>query len=296
MKRYFFAVVFYVAMIWLLSSEARATEAGGNAASSSPGISSGTNGAEPRSEKSQTFNSGGDTYNFYFQKAPGPNVVNQGVAPVGPQSGPNRVEALPGNEADKGPQGENVQKVAVADVSEKSEGRWTVGIGSVGYSSTTFMGDKDYSAHGKGTAFAARYSWNRYIGIEGGLGVIDLNPRPNHATDYVWQDGTPGQWVPSDSVRGPAPQAREKVFMPTASLVLTPFRFNVFGHDLLEISLLAGAARDFGDLDNSQAFVGTRGGEVALNVSKDFAMSLAMTQIGNDDDKYGAAFNLLWRL
>jgi hypothetical protein len=222
----------------------------------------------------QTQNSGNDVYNFYFQKAPGPQTVIQGGAqpaqvptPVPPpQPTPPTLsdtfvqqQAVPtnSNAASTNP--------TASEVSDFK--RWEVTFGwadQMYYKTIQSDGTKMKSLGARtGVGVGIRRNINRYFAVEGGLSYT-----PNDSEELIVHS----RELKDDNL-GAIPNLSG-----FAGAVVTPLKLNLFGHEFIELSAIGGAMtyNEPHDVKGSATNVaGYLGPRLALNLSNDFGLELS---------------------
>jgi hypothetical protein len=221
-----------------------------------------------------------DIYNFYFQKAPGPQTVIQGG---GPNPAPNPAapaalpppgtpEAIAATSPPAAAQGQSVAKTAPPVESEDHIRGWNINLGAAG------IIDKQGSH--RGVNLGTSFDFNRYVAVEGQLYYASPSDGsyPKDSSSWSNLDGSIG-------------------------LVLTPIRINAFGWDLFDVSLLGGAqttranAAEYNDdfasqqtsANQSRTVVMYWGAGLAVNFAKEFGAvaQIRIHETPNYIDGYG---------
>lgn len=197
----------------------------------------------------------GDVYNFYFQKAPGPQTVIQGgAAPAVPSvesKGPETTPTSP-------PPNPGLVQSTTAALGErvpdsKIEKKWILRLARTYHNDSFSEGSGDDRVFvdriGEGTGLYLGYSLNRFVAFEAGLDSSHFLVETSSAHDTQRSE------------------SQSTILFPSLSVVLTPVRMNVFGYDLLEYSAIAGVSRSIDGASNS--YFGLRMG---LNLTSDLAL------------------------
>lgn len=193
----------------------------------------------------QQYNAGNDTYNFYFQKAPGPQTVVQGGQAQQPQpttviKDGEVVQSAPSPVAQPQPiQQAAAQNAApVQTVAEQANANrtWNLygGIGSV-YHETGSAGG-GYSA--KGYSIGLGYNVSKYFGLD---------------ATAIWADKASHTQATNSSFQ------RNNAWDGSLGVVVTPVHIQLFGYDFIQLSALGG-------LKSFTKSVGSSGGDSLTEV------------------------------
>jgi hypothetical protein len=226
-----------------------------------------------------------ETYNFYFQKAPGPNTVIQGssgqpgngfqigadgkvVQPPGPTASSTSPVEQPAAIAAPvaSPVTAVVEKKTEAEIQDK---RFRVALG---YSKFEFFNVGSYyqtKVAYEGAALNLGYRWNPYFGVDFGGAAGRVN---NKQEEYT------GPYDVS---------ARTTVNQVYAGIVVTPLHLNLFGWNLLEISLLGGAINLSGEGFKART-AGYYGAAFDFIVNPNFSIGLQSKLYDLHNTKYNA--------
>lgn len=174
-----------------------------------------------------------DTYNFYFQKAPGPTIVNQGSAPVKtPPQSDDKINLDPAAPPATTPGISAATQGTLTQSQPKSETElrkadylpFYINIGHALWTQKVPWGETRY----KGLSAQVGYRFNRHIGIfaEG------MWTRPKQASNDLVYD---------DPYNSPYTQKIYSTDVYSALVTLTPISIHLFGWNFVEIGLMAGA-------------------------------------------------------
>jgi|GEM_PF-3041728 len=197
-----------------------------------------------------------DTYNFYFQKAPGPTVVNQGTAgPTNPkdvvvtQGAPLVSPTAPSTPVSTP---ETVGQAMAAEASPSSFRSLEISLGAAGsegaggdaqpsYSGGAAQQSGGGSLNGAGQYVAGlQWNWSEHFAIQ--AEAFRLVKRPKN------------------TVRGVTKESKGDLMDYSAGLVITPFRLNAGSNMKLAMSGLLGAiSLPFHKHDEDGAMVGHSG-------------------------------------
>ena len=200
---------------------------------------------------------GDDVYNFYFQKAPGPVTVNQGgpakASPTEKAAAPTSGEESDGDDVESSaptptPPKSGASSIAVAPPPPQKPGhyKWQLTLGRSqvvqGIDQPGYHRHAHYNAYGA----AAKYSFNRYVGIDAGL-IISSNG---------------GQISLGDA------------FQANAGVSIIPLHLQLFGFELLEVGILAGfLTASVGPNPSDRAVKAYTGIETNINFSEQLALT-----------------------
>lgn len=163
---------------------------------------------------------GGDVYNFYFQKAPGPVNINQGSA--GQASAGTPPAAVVSNpESSQQPSAQVQATAPSAATAPPGFKRWTLNLGwASGGLGNEEKGKSSYS--GAGIGFG--YNVNRYVGLYGTVSYADTVAFENKA-----------------AYGGHESYKRKNPIDGSIGIQVMPVHINTFGYDLFEFGFVAGA-------------------------------------------------------
>lgn len=252
-----------------------------------------------------------DVYNFYFQKAPGPQTVIQGgpqqPASVTVQDGQLK-QVAPPQAPVQGPasSGESVAAKMEKPADAESFYKWALALG-YGHRG----GGNLNSWSTGGLNIAGNYRFNKYVSLDASLLF------PNKGSTFS-RSGSSS--APSNSERAPQQRAPQQdcvrpqdcagfrsanlayspyeqesrvapaSIYPSFGVRVTPVRINVFSWDLMEFSLLGGVTYS-DDPDNRLShYAGIRYG---INIGKNFAIEFEGKAIPQGSG-FQSASNLAW--
>lgn len=254
----------------------------------------------------QAQSSGNDVYNFYFQKAPGPQTVIQGGAPPAQTSPAAQPHVSAEGDAVAQQQTSPASSNAAPSPATSSAGsdlkKWEISVGLANqayfesriHQETKHFGDKN------GIGLGARYHFSRYFAAEVGVAYT-----PKIASSY--NEESPSQNIYKNFELEKMPQ-----FNGHAGIKLTPIHVDLFGHDLIEMGASFGAttyALMEQDISEGIGMISTQaatkiGGYIAptlgVNISKDFGADLSTKflidrKIENNRTNVATNLNVRWR-
>lgn len=207
--------------------------------------------ASAQAETSTAFkeSSGGDVYNFYFQKAPGPVNINQGSAGQASAGAPPAA-AVSNPESPQQPSPQVQTTVPSTAAAPSDFKRWTLNLGwASGGLGNEEKGKSSYS--GAGIGFG--YNVNRYVGLYGTVNYADTVTFENKAIH-----GGHESYRRKNPVDG------------SIGIQVMPVHINTFGYDLFEFGFVAGAMTNtreyelprFGGYNNGSGWIYQYGDEV----------------------------------
>lgn len=214
----------------------------------------------------------GDVYNFYFQKAPGPQTVIQGNAP--PEKSLAVKETASGTEVQK-PAANSSTSIKTDENRDPEFYKWAVRAGrGTRYliAETSYFLDTPVDVGFMGTSIGGSYSINKYVAWD--LELLF----PEKQTTYYWRNG---QQVESN----------RPSIVPYVAVQITPVSLTVFSYDLMDFSFLIGIAPT--PFIGSSALHTFGGFRYAINFSKKFAFEARVRSAGSDISEMST--NLTWR-
>lgn len=238
---------------------------------------------EAPNQPGATYNSGGDTYNFYFQKAPGPSVVNQG----GKASAEEKSEGLPAAPTSPKSLPEGSPSPASGTAPEKGQDsqadfrKWELYLGQGSQQLDERYAERSAYSMANAMAVGIGYRWNSYVGINAQL------TRANGKEDRFWDSAESGdRWLPRMLKTG------DSVWLPSLMLAITPLRLNVFGKDLVDFTFEGGVGAGLRDTEAGTLKVG---GNITVNLTQALALQGRVYSFNRDTRYHESSFGLVWR-
>jgi hypothetical protein len=207
------------------------------------------------------FAQGNDVYNFYFQKAPGPQTVIQGGGQaqqpssvvvkdgevVQNTSSQSQVPAVP-----PATSSQNVTSVPTAEELANAKKTWEVfgGVGLVG---------EGFDQH-RGYSLGANYNFSKYFGV-----------------------GVAATYAPETLVLGSgySSYTRERVGSPwdgAIEAIVMPLHIQLFGYDFLELGVVGGAMT----VQSNKQLHGFWGPRIGININPNFGLIGEWRTTGQD--------------
>jgi hypothetical protein len=205
-----------------------------------------------------------DVYNFYFQKAPGPQTVIQGGSgqkssdlPLQNHINENEKSVISAPAENALASNSVATKVSTPSEATAETKKWEI------QAARAMVADPVDSW--MGYSLGARYNFNRYLGAD--LTLVNA----------------------SDATHGYFNESQNSSWDGTVGVVLTPIYINTFGYDLMQVSVLGGvmSMRDPVDNEiNKRGFKPYWGIGVALNFTRNVAMNFEAKML-SDDSRFG---------
>ncbi len=204
---------------------------------------------------SSAFATDGDVYNFYFQKAPGPQTVIQSGAKRDNsdqlRETPNGVEAIPSTKT--GEPTTSLKAPPPAIESKKPEEpdykKWSVRFGSevrtVDLPPDDIDGRNNYVV-GSGSSVGGTYAFNKFLALDASI-----------------------LFAKAKTLSGASLRPSADAIIPYFGLELTPIRVALFNYNLMDFAFIAGVTAK--GLDSSGAASHYTGIRFSLNFSSNFA-------------------------
>lgn len=216
----------------------------------------------------------GDVYNFYFQKAPGPQTVIQGAPPSEKSLVvTENATAAPAQAAQPAPPA-SLARVEEKPVEKSADHlKWAIryGRGIRNYADKwASRWPNGLDRHFDATSLGGSYSLNKYVALD--LELLFIKDEMGQETSMPLEP--PG-------------------VVPYVALQLTPFRLTLFSYDLMDFSFLVGLTEnpDFrASRDKVSTFTAFR---YALNITSNFAIDARLRMTSADTSEYSS--NLTWR-
>lgn len=226
----------------------------------------------------QTHTQGGDVYNFYFQKAPGPQTVIQGGArpenSVQVRETPDGMQVIQNTNPTPAAPVPTTTAAAEKKQAEEDFKKWAFRLGFESRSQDSGGYDEwgtAYQWSASGTSIGASYSFNKYIALDGS---VLFTSRVYNSED-------------------PRLSFNYRQIYPYLGIEFTPLRFVLFNYDLLDISFIGGITSHSLNHESNRADF-YRGFKLTINVSSNFALGMMGRFTGENQSGEGG-LSLAWR-